>query len=211
VADAILEAVGDLGGPLLCALTALLAFCETAAFLDFFVPGEVGMVIAGAAARRSGTPLVLVALSGAVGATVGDSVSYTLGRVYGMRLVERWDFTRRHLGPKIERAHGYFEERGGAAVFFGRFVGALRAVVPFVAGIAGMPFRRFFVWNVAASVCWAGLVISLGYVFGESIASVLDRLGLWLSVVVVGFVAAYLVFRWWRKRRTSARASAGRS
>jgi len=207
VADTILDAVSGVGGPLLYLITFLLAFAETAAFLDFFIPGEVGLVVAGAAARRAEEPLAVMIVAGALGATAGDMVSYLLGRRFGVRIVERWDFTRRHLGPKVERAQDYFEDHGGAAVFFGRFVGALRAVVPLVAGTAGMPFRRFFVWNIAASICWAGAVLSLGYFAGQRIADVIDRLGLWISLVAVALVAAFFAFRWWRRRRVGAPTS----
>ncbi len=210
MAERILDAVAGLGGPLLYLITGLLAFCETAAFLDFVVPGEVGMVIAGAAGERSGASLVGLILAGAAGATLGDSVSYTLGRKFGLRLIERWDFTRRHLLPKAERAQVYFARRGGVAVFFGRFIGALRAVVPLVAGTARMPFRRFLPWNIAASVCWAGIVVSLGYFAGESIADLIDRLGLWISVVVVALVAAWFGLRRWRRARANEPASADR-
>src|SRR5687768_9621003 len=120
MAETILDAVADLGGPLLYLIAFLLAFGETAAFLDFIVPGEVGLVVAGAAAERAGEPLVVMILVGSVGATLGDSFSYWLGQRFGVRVVERWEFTRRRLLPKVERAQVYFERRGGAAVFFGR-------------------------------------------------------------------------------------------
>jgi undecaprenyl-diphosphatase len=207
VADTILDAVSGVGGPLLYLITFLLAFAETAAFLDFFIPGEVGLVVAGAAARRAEEPLAVMIVAGALGATAGDTVSYLLGRRFGVQIIERWDFTRRHLGPKVERAQDYFGDHGGTAVFVGRFVGALRAVVPLVAGTAGMPFRRFFVWNVAASICWAGAVLSLGYFVGQRIADVIDRLGLWISLVAVVLVAAFFAFRWWRRRRVGSATS----
>ena len=207
MAESILDAVSGLGGPLLYLSTFLLAFAETAAFLDFFIPGEVGLVIAGAAARRADQPLVLMIAAGAAGATAGDTVSYALGRRYGVRVLQRWGFTRRHLGPKVERAQGYFGDHGGAAVFLGRFVGALRALVPLVAGTAGMPFRRCFAWNVAASICWAGAVLALGYFLGERIADVIDRLGLWISLGALTLLAAFVAFRWWRRRRAGAATS----
>ena len=56
MADTILDAVSGVGGPLLYLITFLLAFAETAAFLDFFIPGEVGLVVAGAAARAGRGP-----------------------------------------------------------------------------------------------------------------------------------------------------------
>jgi membrane-associated protein len=211
MAERILDAVADLGGPLLYLITGLLAFCETAAFLDFVVPGEVGMVVAGAAGERSGASLVGLILAGSIGATLGDSVSYALGRRFGLRVIEHWELTRRHLLPKARRAEVYFARRGGVAVFLGRFVGALRAVVPLVAGTAHMPFHRFLPWNIAASLCWASAVVSLGYFAGESIADLIDRLGLWISVIVVALVAAWFGVRRWRRGRASEPASADRS
>jgi membrane-associated protein len=110
--------------------------------------------------------------------------------------VDRWSWTRRHLHPKIDDARRHFDERGGTTVFVGRWVGALRAVVPFVAGASDMPAPRFLVWNVAGAATWAATVITFGYLFGRSIADVIDRFSLWLSVAVVVALAA-----WWSVRR----------
>lgn len=195
----VLDALGDLGPGLLHLAVAGLAFAETALFLDIVVPGEVGMVLAGAAARRADIGLVGLVAAGALGATVGDSCSYALGRFLGTRAMERWGFLQRRLGPSIDRAHDSFARRGGVAVFLGRWVGALRAVVPFVAGMAGMPYRRFLPWNVAASIAWVAAVVGIGWAVGETIADTVDRVGTAVSVVVVVAIAVVFVVR--RRRR----------
>jgi undecaprenyl-diphosphatase len=176
-----------------------LAFGESAAGVDFVVPGEVGMVVAGAAAPRANVPLLLLIVAGVAGAIGGDQVSYHLGRRYGISLVDRWSWSRRHLRPKVEDARRHFDERGGTTVFVGRWVGALRAVVPFVAGAADMPAPRFFVWNVAGAATWATTVITLGYVVGRSVADAVDRFSLWFSIAVVVVLAGWLLLRY-RKR-----------
>jgi membrane-associated protein len=89
-------------------------------------------------------------------------------------------------------------------VFLGRWVGALRAVVPIVVGAAGMPLRRFLPWNVLASVTWATTVVSIGYVFGRHIGPSVERVGLAISAVVV----TALALRWWRRRRRASTESA---
>jgi membrane-associated protein len=180
------------------------AFAETALFLDLVVPGEVGLVVAGAAGERADVALPLIVGAAAAGAICGDSVSYALGRRYGLRLIRRWEPVRRRLEPSVERARGHFADRGGRAVFFGRFVGALRAVVPFVAGMSAMPLRRFLAWNVAASVVWTSIVVSLGFFVGRHVHDDVDRVSLLFSAVVIGG----LVVSWFVRRRRARRVNA---
>lgn len=196
VRDAIAQ-IGDLPPVALLAVVLLLAFAETALFLDLVVPGEVGMVLAGAAANEADIPLVAVIAAGVVGAVLGDTTSFWMGRVAGPRLVHRFRWTRKRFGGALERAERYFEHTGGAAIVGGRFVGALRAVVPFVAGSAGMGFGRFLAWNFVASLGWASAVVSAGYFFGDDVASVIDRVGTAVSVGVIVVVVAAIL---WRRR-----------
>jgi membrane-associated protein len=203
IAERLLDIVAEIGTPGLYFLTAGLAFGECALFLDLVVPGETGMVVAGAAGARAGASLPLLIGAAAVGATIGDSVSYALGRYVGVPLIYRWPWAKKRLEPKIEQGHEYFQRRGGAAVFFGRFVGFIRGVVPFVAGTACMPYRRFLAWNVAASICWTGLVISAGYLLGRNIETLVDNIALVVSVVGVGGFVGWLVYR--RVKRSRAR------
>ena len=191
-------------GPTLYVLVAVLAFSETAMFFDLLVPGEVGMVLAGAAGAQGDVSLLGLVVAGASGALLGDSFSYVLGRRYGPRLVHRFAFVRRRLEPHLDSAHAYFARRGGVAVFGARWVGALRAVVPFVAGTAAMPYPRFLVWNVLASFGWVSTTVALGWYAGEPAARAVDRIGLVVSAVVVVVIAA----AWLRRRQRSRRGTA---
>jgi membrane-associated protein len=196
IAERLLDFVADLGTPGLYFLAAFLAFAECALFLDVLVPGETGMVVVGAAGARAGAPLPLLIAAAAIGATLGDTASYALGRFVGLPLVRRWAWSRRRIEPKIEQGRAYFEQRGGVAVFLGRFVGVVRGVVPFVAGTASMPYVRFLAWNVAASICWTGATISAGYLLGRHIETLVDNVALVVSIViVVGFLAWLLYLR----------------
>jgi membrane protein DedA with SNARE-associated domain len=143
---------------------------------------------------------MLVALGAAIGATAGDTVSYAIGRRWGLPLLKRWRLSRR-LVPKAEEAQGWFDRHGGRAVFVGRWIGALRAIVPVVAGTARMPFGRFLAWNVLASLTWAGAAVTLGYLFGNAAARAVERAGIWVYVGVAVAAAA-----WWIVRRRRAQA-----
>jgi membrane-associated protein len=209
VGSRIIDAVAGLGGWLLGLAVLGVAFGESAVLLDLVVPGEVGMVVGGAAADRSGVNPWFLVLAGATGAVLGDSLSYLIGRRWGMTLVRRWSWLRRRVEPRFDRAHEYFERRGGRAVFAARWVGALRAVVPAVAGISEMPYRRFLPWDAAAAVLWVTTMVWLGATLGNDIADVVDRIGTGISLIVVSTIVLVVVLRnrglrpW---RRPAARA-----
>lgn len=205
--DSLLDAVASLDGPWLWAVAFGLAFGETALFADLVVPGEVGMVVVGASAARGDDPLAPIIVAASLGAIAGDSLSYALGRHFGMRIIRFWEPVRRRLEPAVERSRAFFARFGGGAVFLGRFVGALRAVVPAVAGMSGMSYPRFLPWNAAASVLWTGSVLAAGYLLGERVADLIDRAGTVVSVtVLVALVLAYLLYRWRRDRAASESA-----
>jgi len=91
----------------------------------------------------------------AAGAIVGDSIGYEIGRHFGNALQAS------RLGRKVgaerwQRAETYLEAKGGRAIFAGRFVGVLRALVPAVAGATRMPYRRFLVWNALGAIMGPG-------------------------------------------------------
>lgn len=196
IAERVLDAIADLGPVVLHLAAFLLAFAECALFMDLVVPGEAGMVVAGAAAARADVPLATMIVAATAGAILGDSVSFFVGRRWGMRVVRRWEPIRRRLESRVEQAQAYFEKRGGAAVFLGRFVGAVRGVIPAVAGTAAMPYRRFLPWNALASIVWTTAVVSAGYVLGRNVERVLSK----ASLVVTGVVLAGVLV-WWLLRR----------
>lgn len=203
VAENLLDAVAGLHGSVLYLVVFLLAFGEAAIGADLVVPGEVGLVVASAAAAHGDLSLTVVIAVAVTGAVAGDSTSFLLGRRFGPRLVRRWSFTRRHLEPKLATAQAYFARRGGWSVFAARWVGALRAVVPAVAGMSGMRYLRFLAWDVPAAVGWVSVVASLGWVFGDDVASLVDRIGGWVSAAAVAVLAAI----WFLRRRKSAASS----
>jgi membrane-associated protein len=207
MADRLLDLVAVLGGPLLALAATLFAFAEAAIGLDLLVPGELGLAVVGAAAARTGLPLPVVLACAYIGGIAGDSAGYWLGRRVGLDVVCRWRWTRRRLGRTVARARDHFERHGGASVFIGRWVGALRAVVPVVAGAARMPFGRFLVWDIPGVLTWTTAVVLLGYRLGEPAADLIDRYGAYVSIAAVTALAGYLLYRHVRRGDRSEPAS----
>jgi undecaprenyl-diphosphatase len=171
---------------------------ESSAFLGFVFPGEVALILGGVLASQGKISLAAVLAAAIAGSVVGDSVGYVFGRRYGRRMLDGTvgRLVRRH---HLDSAQAYLSERGGKAVFFGRFTAALRVMVPGLAGMSGMPYRTFALFNVASAICWGTMSVLFGYLGGSSwrhVEHVASRVGLGaLALVVMAVVAGHLVRR----------------
>jgi membrane protein DedA with SNARE-associated domain len=148
------------------------------------------VVLGGVLASQQAVSLVGMAAVVVVAAIVGDSVGYEVGRHFGERVLNL-----RLLRPRraaLERARRYLRERGGRAVFLGRFTAFLRAVMPGLAGLSHMPYRRFLAFNAAGGLVWGLGFTLLGYLAGASYEKVEKAAG-WASTSLLILVLAVLV------------------
>ncbi|MFA5788252.1 MAG: bifunctional DedA family/phosphatase PAP2 family protein, partial [Actinomycetota bacterium] len=194
----IVHFVLGLASPWAYVVVGALALLEGSAFVGLVVPGETAVILGGVLAFQGRVRLDVVILLAAVGAIVGDSIGFFLGRVFGRRWLagrigrfigeERWQAT--------ERA---FEKWGGTGVLFGRFVGFLRALLPFAAGTARMRYSKFVVFNVLGCVSWAIGFSVLGYFAGGSwrrVEKVAGRASALLAVVLLLAIGMWFGVRW---------------
>lgn len=189
--ERLFETVGSLGGPGAYLAVAALAAGESSLGVGLVVPGETGMIIGGVIVSQGNATFGLMWLVAVVGAIVGDSVGYEIGRRFGPR-IRRTRVGRAVGDERWERAEVYLAQRGGRAVFVGRFVAVVRSLVPAVAGITRMPYSRFLAFNAAGAVLWATLYVTLGYAAGRSYKRVADAAE-GAGYVLLGVVAVIVV------------------
>jgi membrane-associated protein len=189
-----------LPGWLVLLVTGLVVFCEDALFVGFVIPGETVALLAGAAARLGDVPLAGVLAVVVAAAVVGDSVGYEIGRHVGTRVLRTRLLARR--GKRVDEAREFLARRGGSAVFLGRWVAFFRAIMPALAGTAGMRYPRFLAWNALGGTAWGATVVLLGYAAGASYAQVEKSFGRDAAVVVLAVVVVAVVV--WRVRRHRA-------
>ncbi|MCW3840986.1 DedA family protein [Micromonospora yasonensis] len=209
--DRVLNLLVALPPALVLALVFLLPALEASTFLGLLVPGEVAVLVGGVLAHEGRLPLWAVIVAAVAGAALGDQIGYLVGRRYGHRLLARIPRRFARAG-EVRRALDLIRRRGAAAVVFGRWAAALRALVPGLAGMSGIPRGVFTVANVAGGGLWAVTVAVLGYLAGASYRLLERRLG-WVGEAVLGLVLLLVAVRVLRARRAARRAreAAGRS
>jgi membrane protein DedA with SNARE-associated domain len=182
---------------------------EAAAFVGLFIPGETALLVGGFLAYQGRASLWIMIAAAALGAVVGDSLGYEMGRMLGDRL-KATRLGRKVGEPRWQHAEDYLLRKGGQAVFFGRFVGVLRALVPAMAGLSRMRYRTFLAWNAAGGIVWAPMFVLLGYLAGASYREV-ERIAGRASLLLVGLVivvlAAAAVRRKTRRREPRHRSA----
>jgi membrane protein DedA with SNARE-associated domain len=204
--NAFVERLLDVPSPVAYALIAALVFGEAAVFVGFVLPGETAVLLGGVLAGTGRLSLPVLLLLVVVAAIVGDSVGYEVGRRYGPRVLASRPL-RRH-DQRLQGAQTFLRERGGSAVFLGRFTAFLRAVMPGLAGTSRMPYGRFLAWNAAGGAFWGAGVALLGYFAGASLSTIENILGRTSVAIIVVLLAAAL-FAWHRSRRKRERGAAG--
>ena len=193
-----MDALLNFAQPWAYVLVAIIAAAESAAFIGLVLPGEATMLLAGVLVYQGRASLPLMLLIGAAGAIAGDSIGYAVGRFIGPRL-RRGGFGRRIGLERWERGEAYLRARGARAVLIGRFVGVLRALMPAIAGSAGIPYGSFFLYSVLGAVVWVTAFILLGVAAGGSwhvVERFAGRASLVLAGIVVVGVGLAVVARW---------------
>ncbi|GIG59650.1 membrane protein [Longispora fulva] len=187
----------------------VIVFAETGLLIGFFLPGDSLLFLAGVAAspfaeRLVGLhlPLSTLLVGAPVCAIAGAQLGHLLGARWGRRLFDRPD-SRLFKRAYVERAEHSFARFGPAkAVILARFIPVVRTFLNPVAGIVGMPARRFAIYNVLGAVLWADGVVLAGYKLADVIpAAVLDRYLLPAVALVVAVSLAPVVVEFLRERR----------
>jgi membrane-associated protein len=174
-------------GPWIYALLFAIIFAETGLVVTPFLPGDSILFVAGAVVASADLNVHLLVGLLILAAVLGDSVNYSIGHYIGPRVFQKPDsrwFRQEHL----RRTQAFYDKFGGVTIIIGRFVPIVRTFAPFLAGVAGMSYRRFFAFNVIGGILWVASLVYAGYAFGN-IPIVKNN----LTFIVIGIVAVSLI------------------
>ena len=190
-----------------------IAFCDAVIVLGAIVPAlpllfAVGMLIG--LSELSG-PYALVCA--ALGAFLGDAISFQVGRRWGPQLRNHWPF--RKYPQLLDRGESMFRRNALKSILIARYVGPIRPFVPAIAGMLKMPWRRYLPASSLAAVSWAVLFLAPGWILGEAydaVAAVAGRLALVLTLLLAVLALAWAVvlytYRWFAAHADSLLARA---
>jgi membrane-associated protein len=170
-------------------------FAETGLLVGFFFPGDSLLFIAGVAASPFADKIVANAhlnvpalfILTPVAAVAGAQLGHWLGARYGRRMFDRPN-SRFFKAEYVEKAEFYFEKFGPAkAVILARFIPIVRTFLNPVAGMLGMPARRFFIYNLIGGVIWTDGILLVGYLLAKQLSGIpnVDRYILPAVAVIV--------------------------
>ncbi len=160
--DSFLPALASLG-LLGYGLVFVISIAEAMPFVGALIPGSILVMLSGFFAAQGYLDLGSLFWWTVAGSIIGDSIGYYLG-TKGNRVFRAQNkfFKLSHL----EKGKRFFQKHGKKSIFFGRFLGPIRPIIPFVAGLAKMESRSFYFWNIVSAFPWAASFLLLGYFFG---------------------------------------------
>jgi membrane protein DedA with SNARE-associated domain len=191
VVSFLLEKIHHLPAAPVYLLVAALVFAETALFLGFVFPGETAVIVAGVVASQGRVNIGLLCVIVVVAAILGECVGYAIGARYGERLFSLPLVRKRRVA--IESALEVLRQRG--------------AVMPALAGLSKLSYRRFFIANAISALLWGVGYCLLGYFAGGALTQIENSAG-WVGVaILVILIVVFVVLYRRRRKRNAARQS----
>lgn len=167
-----------------------LAFIESAPFVGVFIPGATFISIGGFLASQNYLNAWDIIIFATIGAVLGDFFSYSLGRWGGA-----WVKDKKIINQTLlNHGEDFFNKYGNISVFWGRFFGPIRAIIPFIAGLSKMKQRPFIFWNILSGISWAILNVFLGYFSGTLVVSIFRKWSSGLTLILIAFLIIALLY-----------------
>jgi membrane protein DedA with SNARE-associated domain len=168
------------------------------------VPDETLLTFTGYLVFQGHLSLPLAFLSAFAGSASGITLSYILGRTFGLKLIHRYGRYLRITEDHVEKAHAWFRRAGHWSLTFGYFIPGVRHFTAYAAGMSDLEYPTFALFAYAGAALWASTFIGLGYLLGERWQAVQRNIHHYLvggAVAGVILAAGYLAWRKWFRAR----------
>jgi membrane protein DedA with SNARE-associated domain len=166
------------------------------------VPDETLLIFCGVLISRGQMRPLPAWLCAVGGSWCGISLSYIIGRTFGLGVVHRYGKYLHITQDRLDRVHLWFERIGHWALFVGYYIAGLRHFTAIVAGTSRLPFRHFIAYAWSGGLLWVTTFLAVGYVVGENwqrIAESIHHYVLYASVAILLAAAGYFLIK--KKRR----------
>ncbi len=165
------------------------------------VPDETLITFTGYLIFSGHLRLLPAAVSVLLGTMCGITLSYVLGRTFGLALIHRFGKYIHLTEERLAKAHAFFERAGHWSLTFGYFVPGVRHFTAYAAGVSGLEPHIFAMFAYLGALLWAATFLSLGYFLGERWQAVSAQIHHQLVIVFGVIVALAVGYLLWRKLR----------
>ncbi|MBE9209950.1 DedA family protein [Nostoc sp. LEGE 06077] len=172
------------------------------------IPGETVTLVGGFLAGSDELSYWLVLGDAVAGAVIGGACGYWIGKLGGWPFLLQIGKIFRISEEKLLNIKEQFSQNAMKAVFFGRFFALLRIFAAPLAGIAEIPFQKFFLYNLAGATSWATVMVTLAFFAGRVIS--LEQLVAWVSQFAIAallILVAVIAIPLWLESRQVKRAA----
>jgi membrane protein DedA with SNARE-associated domain len=168
------------------------------------VPSFALVLVAAALSTELHLRLAGIIVACALGALVGDTVWYVLGRLRGRPILRLLCSLSLNPDSCVSRTENLFARHGLKSLLVAKFLPGLNTVAPPLAGMLRLSPLRFLLFDLGGIALWASSALALGLAFRSQVEWLLEWLAAFgrtgvLIVVMVG--AGWLLLKWIERRR----------
>ena len=189
-----------------CLVFFLILIQEVGVPLPVF-PSEVVLLSAGFLASQGKIALVFMGLFATAATLIGNSLLYYVSRRYGRVALDRYGKYVMLRPERIDRIEAWIGRRGTPILMYGPLVPILRAYVPALAGMFGVPYRLYIFVLAGAALVWSYGMLIIGQVLGEHWLDAVRffRQNIYIGVIacIIAGLATYVYVRWQRASETT--------
>jgi membrane-associated protein len=144
----------------------VLIMIETGLVIMPFLPGDSLLFASGAFAALGALNIFVLFFILYSAAIIGDTINYHIGRYIGPKIFHK-ENTKFIKKEYLYKTQAFYEKHGAKTIIIARFMPVIRTFAPFVAGIGGMNYLRFLLFNMTGGLLWVFSLTLLGYFFGN--------------------------------------------
>ncbi|NOU98531.1 DedA family protein [Paenibacillus planticolens] len=174
------------------------------------IPDEVVVMIGGAMTANGMLHPIPAFILTYLGVVSGLSVGYVLGRIFGLYILDRLR-RKKGMDKYFNFSEKLMQKYGNFALSISYFFPIIRHVMPYMAGLNQMSFRRYAIYSYTAGFVWTLLFFTIGHLVGDHaqrIGMLIYSYGLQFLWLPLALILIKVFLR--RKRNETDRASGRR-
>ena len=160
-----------------------IVFAETGLLIGFFLPGDSLLVTAGLFAATGDLNIIFLNLLLIPAAILGNITGYWIGNKAGPKLFKR-EQSLLFRKDYLIKTKVFYEKHGASTMIITRFMPILRTFAPIVAGIGGMDYKKFMLYNVIGAVAWVVSMTLIGFYLARLVPGIENHVEKVIIIIV---------------------------